>query len=229
MNIIETSGLEKIFQAESVETIALRNINFNVKEGDFVAVMGPSGCGKTTLLNILGMIDNWNTGSYFLLGQDVDKLKEKQRTILRKNHIGFVFQNFNLIEELTVYENVELPLQYLGWKKKARQERVTALLEKMQIAHRSNMFPLQLSGGQQQRVAVARAVVANPPLILADEPTGNLDSMHGEEVMNLLDALNKEGTTIIMVTHSQRDAAFSRRVVHLFDGQIINENLNKLD
>jgi len=229
MNIIETSGLEKIFQAESVETIALRNINFNVKEGDFVAVMGPSGCGKTTLLNILGMIDNWNTGSYFLLGQDVAKLKEKQRTILRKNHIGFVFQNFNLIEELTVYENVELPLQYLGWKKKARQERVTALLEKMQIAHRSNMFPLQLSGGQQQRVAVARAVVANPPLILADEPTGNLDSMHGEEVMNLLDALNKEGTTIIMVTHSQRDAAFSRRVVHLFDGQIINENLNKLD
>ncbi|MBU3926192.1 MAG: ABC transporter ATP-binding protein [Bacteroidetes bacterium] len=227
--MIETSGLEKIFQAESVETIALRNINFNVKEGDFVAVMGPSGCGKTTLLNILGMIDNWNTGSYFLLGQDVDKLKEKQRTILRKNHIGFVFQNFNLIEELTVYENVELPLQYLGWKKKARQERVTALLEKMQIAHRSNMFPLQLSGGQQQRVAVARAVVANPPLILADEPTGNLDSMHGEEVMNLLDALNKEGTTIIMVTHSQRDAAFSRRVVHLFDGQIINENLNKLD
>ena len=229
MNIIETSGLEKIFQAESVETIALRNINFNVKEGDFVAVMGPSGCGKTTLLNILGMIDNWNTGSYFLLGQDVAKLKEKQRTILRKNHIGFVFQNFNLIEELTVYENVELPLQYLGWKKKARQERVTALLEKMQIAHRSNMFPLQLSGGQQQRVAVARAVVANPPLILADEPTGNLDSMHGEKVMNLLDALNKEGTTIIMVTHSQRDAAFSRRVVHLFDGQIINENLNKLD
>ena len=229
MNIIETSGLEKVFQAESVETIALRNINFNVKEGDFVAVMGPSGCGKTTLLNILGMIDDWNTGSYFLLGHNVAKLKEKQRTILRKNHIGFVFQNFNLIEELTVYENVELPLQYLGWKKKARQERVTALLEKMQIAHRSNMFPLQLSGGQQQRVAVARAVVANPPLILADEPTGNLDSMHGEEVMNLLDALNKEGTTIIMVTHSQRDAAFSRRVVHLFDGQIINENLNKLD
>ena len=229
MNIIETSGLEKIFQAESVETIALRNINFNVKEGDFVAVMGPSGCGKTTLLNFLGMIDDWNTGSYFLLGHNVAKLKEKQRTILRKNHIGFVFQNFNLIEELTVYENVELPLQYLGWKKKARQERVTALLEKMQIAHRSNMFPLQLSGGQQQRVAVARAVVANPPLILADEPTGNLDSMHGEEVMNLLDALNKEGTTIIMVTHSQRDAAFSRRVVHLFDGQIINENLNKLD
>ena len=229
MNIIETSSLEKIFQAESVETIALRNINFNVKEGDFVAVMGPSGCGKTTLLNILGMIDDWNTGSYFLLGQDVAKLKEKQRTILRKKNIGFVFQNFNLIEELTVYENVELPLQYLGWKKKARQERVSALLEKMQIAHRSNMFPLQLSGGQQQRVAVARAVVANPPLILADEPTGNLDSMHGEEVMHLLDALNKEGTTIIMVTHSQRDAAFSRRVVHLFDGQIINENLNKLD
>ncbi|MDP2721553.1 MAG: ABC transporter ATP-binding protein [Bacteroidales bacterium] len=226
--MIETKGLEKIFQAESVETIALRNINFDVKEGDFVAVMGPSGCGKTTLLNILGMIDSWNSGSYMLLGHDIAKLKEKQRTNLRKNHIGFVFQNFNLIEELTVYENIELPLQYLGWKKKERHQRVTELLEKMKIAHRGNLFPLQLSGGQQQRVAVARAVVANPPLILADEPTGNLDSQHGEEVMNLLDTLNKEGTTIIMVTHSQRDASYSRRIVHLFDGQIINENLNKL-
>jgi len=229
MNIIETTGLEKVFRAESVETVALRQINFSVKKGDFVAVMGPSGCGKTTLLNILGMIDNWTRGDYRLLGSDVGKMKEKQRTELRKNHIGFVFQNFNLIEELTVFENIELPLQYLGWKKKDRHQRVNELLEKMKLAHRRDMFPLQLSGGQQQRVAVARAVVANPPLILADEPTGNLDSMHGEEVMALLDGLNKEGTTIIMVTHSQRDASYSRRIVHLFDGQIINENLNKLD
>lgn len=229
MNIIETTELEKIFRAETVETVALRRINFNVKKGDFVAVMGPSGCGKTTLLNLLGMIDHWTSGNYQLLGQDVGQMKERQRTNLRKNNIGFVFQNFNLIEELTVFENVELPLQYLGWKRKARHERVNELLEKMKISHRKDMFPLQLSGGQQQRVAVARAVVANPPLILADEPTGNLDSMHGEEVMNLLDGLNKEGTTIIMVTHSQRDASYSRRIVHLFDGQIINENLNKLD
>ncbi len=229
MNIIETTGLEKVFRAESVETVALRQINFSVKKGDFVAVMGPSGCGKTTLLNILGMIDDWTRGDYWLLGSDVGKMKEKQRTELRKNHIGFVFQNFNLIEELTVFENIELPLQYLGWKKKDRHQRVNELLEKMKLAHRRDMFPLQLSGGQQQRVAVARAVVANPPLILADEPTGNLDSMHGEEVMVLLDGLNKEGTTIIMVTHSQRDASYSRRIVHLFDGQIINENLNKID
>jgi putative ABC transport system ATP-binding protein len=229
MNIIETTGLEKIFRTETVETVALRQINFNVKNGDFVAVMGPSGCGKTTLLNILGMIDHWTKGDYHLLGKNVGKMSERQRTDLRKNHIGFVFQNFNLIEELTVFENVELPLQYLGWKRKQRHARVNQLLEKMKIAHRKDMFPLQLSGGQQQRVAVARAVVANPPLILADEPTGNLDSMHGEEVMNLLDGLNKDGTTIIMVTHSQRDASYSRRIVHLFDGQIINENLNKLD
>lgn len=229
MNIIETTGLEKIFRTETVETVALRQVNFNVRKGDFVAVMGPSGCGKTTLLNIIGMIDHWTSGDYSLLGQDVGKMKEKQRTDLRKNHIGFVFQNFNLIEELTVFENVELPLQYLGWKRKARHARVNELLERMKIAHRKDMFPLQLSGGQQQRVAVARAVVANPPLLLADEPTGNLDSMHGEEVMGLLDSLNKEGTTIIMVTHSQRDASYSRRIVHLFDGQIINENLNKLD
>ncbi len=229
MNIIETTGLEKVFRTETVETVALRQVNFNVRKGDFVAVMGPSGCGKTTLLNLIGMIDHWTSGDYRLLGQDVGKMKEKQRTDLRKKHIGFVFQNFNLIEELTVFENVELPLQYLGWKRKARHARVNELLERMKIAHRKDMFPLQLSGGQQQRVAVARAVVANPPLLLADEPTGNLDSMHGEEVMTLLDSLNKEGTTIIMVTHSQRDASYSRRIVHLFDGQIINENLNKLD
>lgn len=229
MNIIETIGLEKIFHGDAVQTVALRKINFCVQAGDFVAVMGPSGCGKTTLLNILGMIDNWTSGDYFLMGQNVGLLKEKQRTNLRKSNIGFVFQNFNLIEELTVYENIELPLQYLGWKQIARRERVNELLEKMKLSHRKDRFPVQLSGGQQQRVAVARAVVANPPLILADEPTGNLDSMHGEEVMMLLDSLNKEGTTIIMVTHSQRDASYSRRIVHLFDGQIINENLNKLE
>ena len=229
MNIIETIGLEKIFNGDAVQTVALRKINFCVQAGDFVAVMGPSGCGKTTLLNILGMIDNWTSGDYFLMGQNVGLLKEKQRTNLRKSNIGFVFQNFNLIEELTVYENIELPLQYLGWKQIARRERVNELLEKMKLSHRKDRFPVQLSGGQQQRVAVARAVVANPPLILADEPTGNLDSMHGEEVMMLLDSLNEEGTTIIMVTHSQRDASYSRRIVHLFDGQIINENLNKLE
>lgn len=229
MNLIDTIRLEKIFHGDAVQTIALRKINFSVKTGDFVAVMGPSGCGKTTLLNILGMIDNWTSGDYFLMGQNVGLLKEKQRTNLRKSNIGFVFQNFNLIEELTVFENIELPLQYLGWKQKPRHERVNELLEKMKLSHRKDRFPVQLSGGQQQRVAVARAVVANPPLILADEPTGNLDSMHGEEVMMLLDSLNKEGTTIIMVTHSQRDASYSRRIVHLFDGQIINENLNKLE
>jgi len=229
MNLIDTIRLEKIFHGDAVQTIALRKINFSVKAGDFVAVMGPSGCGKTTLLNILGMIDNWTSGDYFLMGQNVGLLKEKQRTNLRKSNIGFVFQNFNLIEELTVFENIELPLQYLGWKQKPRHERVNELLEKMKLSHRKYRFPVQLSGGQQQRVAVARAVVANPPLILADEPTGNLDSMHGEEVMMLLDSLNKEGTTIIMVTHSQRDASYSRRIVHLFDGQIINENLNKLE
>jgi putative ABC transport system ATP-binding protein len=190
--------------------------------------MGPSGCGKTTLLNILGMIDNPNEGKYFLFGQNVLTLNEKQKTEIRKKNIGFVFQNFNLIDELTVHENIELPLIYLGWKKKERKERVDEIVEKLKISHRRNLFPIQLSGGQQQRVAVARAIVANPPILLADEPTGNLDSMHGEEVMNILSDLNKEGTSIIMVTHSQRDATYSHRIIHLFDGQIINENLNKL-
>ncbi len=226
--MIVTEGIVKVFQAEDIQTVALKNVSLEIEKGDFVAIMGPSGCGKTTLLNILGLIDNPNTGKYFLFDQDVTRLKEKQKTELRKQNIGFVFQNFNLIDELTVHENIELPLIYLGWKKKARKTRVDEVIEKMNISHRKNLFPIQLSGGQQQRVAVARAVVANPPLILADEPTGNLDSMHGEEVMNLLNDLNKEGTTIVMVSHSQRDASYSRRVVHLFDGQIINENLNKL-
>lgn len=226
--MIVTEGIVKVFQAEDVETIALKNVSLEIEKGDFVAIMGPSGCGKTTLLNILGLIDNPNTGKYFLFDQDVTRISEKQKTELRKQNIGFVFQNFNLIDELTVLENIELPLIYLGWKKKARKERVEEVIERMNISHRKNLFPIQLSGGQQQRVAVARAIVANPPLILADEPTGNLDSMHGEEVMNLLNELNKEGTTIIMVSHSQRDASYCRRIVHLFDGQIINENLNKL-
>lgn len=226
--MIVTEGLVKVFQAADVETVALKNVSFKVEKGDFVSIMGPSGCGKTTLLNILGMIDNANDGKYFLFGQNVFDLNEKEKTELRKRNIGFVFQNFNLIDELTVLENIELPLIYLGWKKKERKARVEEVIEKLKISHRKNLFPIQLSGGQQQRVAVARAIIANPPLLLADEPTGNLDSMHGEEVMNILSDLNKEGTSIIMVTHSQRDATYSHRVIHLFDGQIINENLNQL-
>ena len=226
--MIVTEGLIKVFRAEDIQTVALKNVSFEIEKGDFVTIMGPSGCGKTTLLNILGMIDIPNAGTYKLFGQDVLALNEKQKTELRKRNVGFVFQNFNLIDELTVQENIELPLVYLGWKKKARKTRVEEVIDKMSISHRKNLFPIQLSGGQQQRVAVARAVIANPPLLLADEPTGNLDSMHGEEVMNLLNDLNKEGTTIIMVSHSQRDASYSRRTIHLFDGQIINENINHL-
>lgn len=226
--MIVTEGLIKVFRAEDIQTVALKNVSFEIEKGDFVTIMGPSGCGKTTLLNILGMIDIPNAGIYKLFGQDVLALSEKQKTELRKRNVGFVFQNFNLIDELTVQENIELPLVYLGWNKKARKTRVEEVIDKMSISHRKNLFPIQLSGGQQQRVAVARAVIADPPLLLADEPTGNLDSMHGEEVMNLLNDLNKEGTTIIMVSHSQRDASYSRRTIHLFDGQIINENINHL-
>lgn len=226
--MIVTDKLNKVFDAEDAETVALKNVNLKVEKGDFVTVMGPSGCGKTTLLNILGMIDDADSGGYSFLGQEVTRLSEREKTGLRKRNIGFVFQNFNLIDELTVWENIELPLVYLGWKKQARKQRVDELIDQLKISHRKNLFPVQLSGGQQQRVAVARAIVANPPLLLADEPTGNLDSLHGDEVMNLLNDLNKNGTTIVMVTHSQRDATYSRRVIHLFDGQIINENINKL-
>lgn len=226
--MIETYNLTKTFKTETIETVALRNINLNVTKGEFMAIMGPSGCGKTTLLNILGTIDDSTSGSYTFFGQDVSKLSERQKTDLRKRNIGFVFQNFNLIEELSVYENIELPLIYLGWRKKERKLRVDEIVEQLNISHRKDLFPVQLSGGQQQRVAVARAVVTKPPLLLADEPTGNLDSMHGEEVMMLLNELNKNGTTIIMVTHSLRDSSYSRRVVHLFDGQIINENINNI-
>jgi len=226
--MIEIHNLTKTFEAENIKTIALRNVNLKVEKGDFIAIMGPSGCGKTTLLNILGMIDNISDGNYLFFGQDITQLSEKEKASIRKRNIGFVFQNFNLIEELTVYENIELPLLYLGWNRKKRKERVEEIISKMNISHRKNLFPVQLSGGQQQRVAVARAVVSKPLLLLADEPTGNLDSMNGEEVMTMLNDLNKAGTTIIMVTHSRRDSSYSRRVVHLFDGQIINENLNEM-
>lgn len=224
-NLIKTVDLTKIFRTDEVETTALNGVNLEVKKGEFVAIMGPSGCGKSTLLNILGLLDNPSSGEYNFLDTDVASHKEKQRANLRKNNIGFVFQNFNLIDELNVFENVELPLIYLGVSAKERKQKVDAALEQMNIIHRKKHFPLQLSGGQQQRVAVARAVVANPNLILADEPTGNLDSAHGEEVMNLLESLNKAGTTIVMVTHSQRDADYAQRIVRLFDGKIIHENI----
>ena len=223
--MIRTENLTKVFRTDEVETSALSEVSFEVKPGEFVAVMGPSGCGKSTLLNILGLLDNPTDGKYFFLDHEVSDYSEKQRARLRKENIGFVFQNFNLIDELNVYENVELPLIYLGMKSSERKQRVEEVLENMKISHRKKHFPLQLSGGQQQRVAVARAVVANPKLILADEPTGNLDSAHGEEVMNMLESLNQAGTTLIIVTHSQRDAEYANRVVRLFDGQVINENI----
>jgi putative ABC transport system ATP-binding protein len=221
--MIKTNDLTKIFRTEEVETTALNKVTLNVKEGEYVAVMGPSGCGKSTLLNILGLLDNPSSGSYVFNGTEVANLKERDRTIFRKGNIGFVFQSFNLIDELNVYENVELPLIYLKMKTSDRKKQVEDVLERMKIGHRAKHFPQQLSGGQQQRVAIARAVVANPKLILADEPTGNLDSKNGIEVINLLTELNKEGTTIIMVTHSDRDAGYAHRVVNLFDGQVVTE------
>ncbi len=225
--MIKTVKLTKVFRTDEVETTALNEFSFEVKEGEFVAVMGPSGCGKSTLLNILGLLDNPTKGEYYFKENEVSGHSEKQRAKLRKHNIGFVFQSFNLIDELNVFENVELPLIYLGWSSKQRKERVEEALGQMQILHRKKHFPLQLSGGQQQRVAVARAVIANPHLILADEPTGNLDSAHGEEVMNLLTDLNNNGTTIVMVTHSQRDAEYCKRIVRLFDGQIVTENIRE--
>jgi putative ABC transport system ATP-binding protein len=221
--MIKTEHLIKVFRTEEVETTALNNVSLHVQKGEFVAIMGPSGCGKSTLLNIIGLLDNPTSGNYLFDGQDVSAFKESQRTGLRKGNIGFVFQSFNLIDELTVYENVELPLIYLKLKASERKEMVEAVLERMKIGHRRKHFPQQLSGGQQQRVAIARAVVAQPKLILADEPTGNLDSKNGLEVMKLLSELNREGTTIVMVTHSERDAGFAHRIVNLFDGQIITE------
>ena len=220
--MIEINNLSKVFRTSEVETVALNQVNLQVNEGEFVAIMGPSGCGKSTLLNILGLLDNPTEGSYKLFGQEVADLHEKDRTRVRKGKIGFVFQSFNLIDELNVFENVELPLTYLGYKAAERKQRVQEILKRMNAKH----FPQQLSGGQQQRVAIARAVVTNPKLILADEPTGNLDSKNGAEVMNLLTELNKEGTTVIMVTHSQHDASFAHRTVHLFDGSIVSSNIN---
>ena len=225
--MIKTVKLTKIFRTDEVETTALNEVSFEVNKGEFVAIMGPSGCGKSTLLNILGLLDNPSEGEYYFLDNEVAKFSEKQRARLRKQNIGFVFQNFNLIDELTVFENVELPLIYLGMHAKDRKARVEEVLEQMQMSHRKKHFPLQLSGGQQQRVAVSRAVIAKPSLILADEPTGNLDSAHGEEVMNLLVELNQNGTTLIIVTHSQRDAEYSQRIVRLFDGQIVAENIRQ--
>lgn len=225
--MIKIEGLSKFFRTEEVETIALNGVSMEVKDGEFVAIMGPSGCGKSTLLNILGLLDNPTSGDYYLAGKEVGHLKEKERTQVRKGNIGFVFQSFNLIDELNVYENVELPLIYLKKKASEKKELVTSILDRMNISHRVKHFPQQLSGGQQQRVAIARAVVAGPKLILADEPTGNLDSKNGAEVMNLLTELNQEGTTIVMVTHSQHDASYAHRVVHLFDGQIVTELENR--
>ena len=226
--MIKTENLQKIFRTEEVETWALHNVTLEIKEGEFVAIMGPSGCGKSTLLNILGLLDNPTDGSYLLLGQEVAKLKEKDRTKFRKGNIGFVFQSFNLIDELNVFENVELPLRYLNIGAAERKKRVTEMLKRMNISHRAKHFPQQLSGGQQQRVAIARAVVSNPKLILADEPTGNLDSKNGKEVMDLLTELNDEGTTIVMVTHSQKDAAVAQRIINLFDGRIVSDVKNEL-
>ena len=221
--MIQISNLQKIFHTDDMETWALNDINLNVKPGEFIAIMGPSGCGKSTLLNILGLLDTPTRGSYLLNGVEVSRMKENERVDVRKGIIGFVFQSFNLIDELTVEENIELPLIYLGLDKTERRERIHKVMERMGIAHRSGHYPSQLSGGQQQRAAIARAVVANPKLILADEPTGNLDSKNGKEVMTLLSELHKEGTTIVMVTHSQHDAQYANRIVKLFDGNIVSE------
>ena len=226
--MLKVENLKKSFFTEEIETIALNGVSFEVKEGEFVAVMGPSGCGKSTLLNILGLLDNPTGGKYTLIGKEVGNLREKERTQFRKGNLGFVFQSFNLIDEMTVFENVELPLVYMGVKASERKKRVNEILERMNISHRAGHFPQQLSGGQQQRVAIARAVVSNPKLVLADEPTGNLDSKNGQEVMLLLQELNREGTTIIMVTHSQHDAQYASRTICLFDGQIVTDVANKL-
>lgn len=221
--MIKTEKLCMIFTTEDVQTKALNNVSLEIKQGEFVAIMGPSGCGKSTLMNILGTLDSPTSGKYYFNGKEVDRMSESQLTTFRKGNIGFVFQSFNLIDELTVYENVELPLVYLNKKAAERKQKVEEVLERMDILHRAGHLPQQLSGGQQQRVAIARAVVTDCPLILADEPTGNLDSKNGAEVMELLSELNRQGTTIVMVTHSQRDARYAHRIIHLLDGQIVSE------
>ena len=219
--MIQLQNIKKVFRTEEIDTSALREVSLEVKEGEFVAIMGPSGCGKTTLLNIMGLLDTPTEGTYMLNGKDVSQLSERERTNIRKGTIGFVFQSFNLIDDLDVYENVELPLLYMGVPAKERKKRVTEMLDRMAMSHRRKHFPCQLSGGQQQRVAVARAVVSNPKIILADEPTGNLDSKNSKEVMDLLLQLHEQGTTIVMVTHSQHNASFADRIINLFDGQIV--------
>lgn len=226
--MLKIENLEKIFRTEEVETLALNGVSMHIAKGEFVAIMGPSGCGKSTLLNIVGLLDNPTAGSYLLDGKEVGGLKEKERTLTRKGNIGFIFQSFNLIDELNVFENVELPLIYLKIPAKKRKEMVDAILKRMAISHRAGHFPGQLSGGQQQRVAIARAVVAGPKIILADEPTGNLDSKNGKEVMDLLTELNREGATIMMVTHSQHDAKSAHRIINLFDGRIVDDVTGKM-
>ena len=228
MTLLKVENLKKNFRTEAIETIALNGVSFEVNEGEFVGIMGPSGCGKSTLLNIIGLLDNPTSGKYELFGKEVASLKEKERTKFRKGNIGFVFQSFNLIDELNVFENVELPLIYLNIKSSERKEMVKNILKRMNISHRAGHFPQQLSGGQQQRVAIARAVVCNPKLILADEPTGNLDSKNGKEVMELLSELNREGTTIIMVTHSQHDASYTQRILNMFDGELVKDVRNEM-
>ena len=220
--MLQVENIVKSFSTEEVVTIALNGVSMEVKEGEFVAIMGPSGCGKSTLLNILGLLDNPNSGTYCLDGVEVARMKESERTKLRRGRIGFVFQSFNLIDELTVEENIDLQLKYLNLSKAERKQRVLEILRQVNMSHRAKHYPQQLSGGQQQRVAIARAVVGKPRIILADEPTGNLDSKHGKEIMELLTQLNAEGTTIVMVTHSQRDAAYAHRTINLLDGEVVN-------
>ena len=225
--MIKTNNLKKIYLTEEVETTALNNVNIQIESGEFVSIMGPSGCGKSTLLNVLGLLDNPTDGEYYFLDHEVSKFTERQRANLRKENIGFVFQSFNLIDELTVFENVELPLLYLKYSSGDRKKKVNEVLERMNIMHRASHFPQQLSGGQQQRVAVSRAIVGTPKMILADEPTGNLDSTHGDEVMNILTDLNQGGTTIVMVTHSPTYAEYGNRIIHLFDGHVVTENMQE--
>ena len=221
--MIQLNNIKKVYSIEDVETWALREVNLEIKKGEFVAIMGPSGCGKSTLLNILGLIDNPTEGTYMLNEQDVSMLSESKRTDIRKGMIGFVFQSFNLIDELNVYENIELPLLYMGISASERKKRVEAVMEQLSMSHRRRHYPRQLSGGQQQRVAIARAIVAQPSIILADEPTGNLDSKNSKEVMNILQQLHKQGTTIIMVTHSLHDASYAERIINLYDGQVVEQ------
>ena len=221
--MIKLDNIKKVFNTEEVETWALRNVSLEVKEGEFVAIMGPSGCGKSTLLNIIGLLNNPTGGTYLLDGKDVSSLKEHDRTLIRKGMIGFVFQSFNLIDELSVAENIELPLLYMGVSRKERKERAKDVMERVAMTHRANHFPSQLSGGQQQRTAIARAILPHPKIILADEPTGNLDSRNGKEVMDLLSELHKEGTTIVMVTHSLHDANYADRIINMFDGEIVSQ------